>query len=60
MTVAGHTSPLSICYHPLRNIGAKLLADAAEKANEESGDGTTSCTVIAHSVLQAGAKYVGL
>lgn len=44
----------------MRNIGAKLLTDAAEKANDESGDGTTTCTVIAHSVLRAGSKYVGI
>jgi chaperonin GroEL (HSP60 family) len=35
----------------LNNIGAKLLIDAAERTNEESGDGTTSCTVIAKSFL---------
>ncbi len=31
----------------MENIGARLLIDAAEQANELSGDGTTSCTVIA-------------
>jgi len=44
----------------LKNIGAKLLIDAAERTNEESGDGTTSCTVIAKSFLQEGLKYKDL
>ena len=41
----------------LQNIGAKLLIDAAERTNEESGDGTTTCTLIARSLLQNGVKY---
>jgi chaperonin GroEL len=36
------------------NLGARLLIDAADRANEESGDGTTSCTVIAESILKEG------
>ena len=38
----------------MQSIGAKLLMDAAEQANELSGDGTTSCTVIAESILEEG------
>ena len=41
----------------LQNIGAKLLIDAAERTNEESGDGTTTCTLIARSLLEEGIKY---
>lgn len=41
----------------LSNIGAKLLIDAASRTNEETGDGTTSCTVIAKAMLNEGAKY---
>ena len=44
----------------LKNIGAKLLIDAAERTNEESGDGTTSCTVIAKAFLLEGLKYKDL
>ncbi len=40
----------------IENIGARLLADAAEQANEMSGDGTTTCTVIAKSILEHGQK----
>jgi len=38
----------------LQNIGAKLLIDAAAMSNEESGDGTTSTTVIAAAILKHG------
>ena len=38
----------------VQNVGCKLLIDAADRANEESGDGTTTCTVIANSFLQSG------
>ena len=34
------------------------MIDAAERTNEESGDGTTTCTVIARSFLEHGKKYV--
>lgn len=38
----------------LNNLGARLLIDAAEHANEVSGDGTTSCTVVALAILEHG------
>ena len=44
MTVARNIDLLA---SRLENIGARLLIDAAEQANELSGDGTTSCTVLA-------------
>ena len=40
----------------VQNIGAKLLIDAAERTNEESGDGTTSCVVIARSLIEEGTE----
>ena len=55
VTVATHINLLS---DSLENIGARLLIDAAERANEESGDGTTSTAVIARSFLEHGAKFV--
>jgi chaperonin GroEL (HSP60 family) len=42
----------------VQNIGCKLLIDAAERTNEESGDGTTTCTVIASSILENGYRYL--
>ena len=40
----------------MHNIGAKLLIDAAQQSAEESGDGTTTCTVLATAMLQEGLK----
>eukprot|EP00347_Sterkiella_histriomuscorum_P020379 403338030 len=40
----------------METIGAKLIADAAERTNEECGDGTTTSTVIAHGILKQGIK----
>jgi chaperonin GroEL (HSP60 family) len=42
----------------MNNIGAKLLIDAALKSNEESGDGTTTCTILANSILEHGSKML--
>ena len=36
-------------------MGAQLIIDAAERTNEESGDGTTTCCVIARAILQRGS-----
>ena len=40
---------------PIENIGATLIKEAAQKTVKEAGDGTTTSTVLAHSILQ---KYV--
>lgn len=61
VTVAKAINYLSDPEHPergrLQNIGAKLLIDAASRTNEESGDGTTTCTIIARTMLSEGVKY---
>ena len=36
---------------PVENMGAKLLKEAARKTVKEAGDGTTTATVLAHSIL---------
>ena len=33
-----------------------MIQDAANKAGEESGDGTTTCTVLAKAILEEGHK----
>lgn len=43
---------------PVQSLGCKLLIDAAERTNEESGDGTTTCTVIANAIIAGGQKYL--
>ena len=37
---------------PVENIGATLIKEAAKKTVREAGDGTTTATVLAHSLLQ--------
>jgi len=36
---------------PVENMGATLLKEAARKTVKEAGDGTTTATVLAHSIL---------
>jgi len=45
---------------PLQTLGAKLLIDASAKSCDEVGDGTTTCTVLAHKILEEGLKTVTL
>jgi chaperonin GroEL len=42
----------------LENIGAKLIIDAAERANEECGDGTTTTSLIAGFLMREGSKLL--
>ncbi|KAK8738988.1 hypothetical protein OTU49_003777 [Cherax quadricarinatus] len=37
-----------------QNIGAKLVQDVANNTNEEAGDGTTTATVLAHTIAKEG------
>ena len=39
-------------------MGAKLVIDASERANEECGDGTTTATLVAGFILQEGSKLL--
>ena len=40
-----------ILLDPVENIGAKLIKEAAKKTVKEAGDGTTTATVLAYSIL---------
>jgi len=40
------------------NMGAKLVQEVANKTNEIAGDGTTTATVLAQSMIQEGLKNV--
>jgi chaperonin GroEL len=40
------------------NMGAQLLKEAATKTNDIAGDGTTTATVLAHSMVNEGLKNV--
>jgi chaperonin GroEL len=41
---------------PFENMGAQLLEEAATKTNDIAGDGTTTSTALAHSIVTDGMK----
>ena len=43
---------------PVENMGATLLKEAARKTVQEAGDGTTTATVLAHSILTEAYKNI--
>src|SRR5205085_9122187 len=43
---------------PYENMGAQLLKEAATKTNDIAGDGTTTATVLAQSIINEGLKNV--
>ena len=48
-----------VLYDAVENMGATLLKEAARKTVEEAGDGTTTATVLARSILvQASSKNI--
>ena len=40
------------------NMGVQMLREVASRTNEVAGDGTTTATVLAHSIVREGAKSV--
>ena len=40
------------------NMGAKLVAEVASKTNDIAGDGTTTATVLAQSIIREGMKNI--
>jgi len=43
---------------PFENMGAQLLEEAATKTNDIAGDGTTTATLLAHTIITEGMKNV--
>ncbi|MEN8097702.1 MAG: chaperonin GroEL [Chloroflexota bacterium] len=43
---------------PFENMGAQLLKEAATKTNDIAGDGTTTATLLAHTIVDEGLKNV--
>src|SRR5262249_10947625 len=43
---------------PFENMGAQLLKEAATKTNDLGGDGTTTATVLAQSIVNEGLRLV--
>src|SRR6201997_243094 len=40
------------------NMGAQMVREVAQKTNDMAGDGTTTATVLAQSIIREGAKSV--
>jgi chaperonin GroEL len=43
---------------PYENMGAQLVKEVASKTNDVAGDGTTTATLLAQSIVKAGLKNV--
>jgi chaperonin GroEL len=43
---------------PFENMGAQLIKEVAKKTNDVAGDGTTTATVLAYSMIREGLKAV--
>ncbi len=43
---------------PFENMGAQLVQEAASKTNENAGDGTTTATFLAASIIDQGLKNI--
>ncbi|MDP3726750.1 MAG: chaperonin GroEL [bacterium] len=43
---------------PFENMGAQLVKEAASKTNDVAGDGTTTATLLAQAIINAGFKNV--
>ena len=42
----------------LQNMGAQMVKEVASRTSDNAGDGTTTATVLAHSIVREGMKYV--
>ena len=43
---------------PFENMGAQLIKEAATKTNDSTGDGTTTSTILAQSIVREGMRNV--
>src|SRR5210317_1605178 len=43
---------------PSENVGAQMVKEVASKTNDDAGDGTTTATVLAQSIVNVGLKNV--
>ncbi|MCX6309714.1 MAG: chaperonin GroEL, partial [Bacteroidia bacterium] len=44
--------------NPFENMGAQLVKEVASKTGDDAGDGTTTATVLAQSIIREGLKNV--
>ncbi len=43
---------------PIENVGAQMVKEVASKTNDDAGDGTTTATILAQSIIHVGLKNV--
>ena len=43
---------------PFQNMGAQMVKEVASKTNDDAGDGTTTATLLAQSIISVGLKNV--
>ncbi len=43
---------------PFQNMGAQMVKEVASKTNDDAGDGTTTATLLAQSIINVGIKNV--
>lgn len=43
---------------PIEDMGRRILLDAVERANKQSGDGSSTATVLTHAIIELGNKYI--
>lgn len=43
---------------PFQNMGAQLIKEAANKTNDDTGDGTTTATLLANAIINDGLKNI--
>ena len=48
-----------VLYDPVENLGATLIKEAAKNTVKEAGDGTTTATVLAESLLKEASSAKG-
>ncbi len=58
ITKDGVTVAKSLELTGIQNLGAQIIKEAASKANDDAGDGTTTTTVLTGRIAQEGAKAV--
>ena len=44
--------------NPFENMGAQLVKEAASKTNDDTGDGTTTATILTKAIVDAGIKNI--
>jgi len=44
--------------NPFQNMGAQLIKEAASKTNDDTGDGTTTATLLAQMIINEGVKNI--